>query len=198
MSRVDLRPFAATSHAKPGIPRAPFRWGGFTWATDGVIIVRGPSDAECIIDAGFGPLCQARLDASFQWSRGCEYRIEWEHPAQTDAPCECCGGTPQPCPECLETCVVCNGSGVTLQPEVFGWLDVGGFKLDVRQWMRLRALTGILFGRPLPVTRNFHDARALPFRADGGVRGVVAECLSEREPLASAVFIGGDVHGGAE
>lgn len=159
---IDLQPFCDTAEIRYYLMK-PFSRGGFTWATNGHILVRVPlreGVAPIEKDLAVEKIMKVHDGASFAPLPKVKFR---------DAPvgeCELCGGRGKEhdCPDCECKCEACDGTGKEVGR---GSVGVRGAIFDVKYIRMILALPGAEMAvGPLVV-----DAPA-PFRFDGGC-GVV-------------------------
>jgi hypothetical protein len=163
---VDLLPFCGASPKRAYFAR-PVTAGEFTYATDGVIILRVPrGDAEPTKDlpeialekpfegieaAGFEPLLTKRkLPAA---------------PEPKKVECYACEGskTEHGCPNCTCPCERCGGTGEVTDIDEKVSTTVRGVTFDLRYVLLMLSLPGV------EVATKADKDKPLLFRFDGGI-----------------------------
>ena len=169
MSEIDLAPFCEKADGYRLNIKRPFSRAGFTWATDGRILVRVPLRADVeenpnaphaerlfpdLADVTFAPL------PSVKWP---------EMP--TRAECKWCEGrgTQHDCPHCTCTCNECEGTGKDISA---AGVIVRGLHFNVAYIRLLLALPGLEF------TTKPKEGQPAPFRFEGG-EGVLVPMRGE-------------------
>lgn len=155
---IDLQPFCGNDECRHPYLMRPFTRRGYTYATNGHILVRVPPRSE-IPDSEK----DFRVERPFD---GIECAIFTPLPAfvvpKPDGDCEMCDGRgfEHSCPDCQCTCWACEGSG----SEVWGAgtsIEIGGVSFAAKYLLMMQGLPGIAIGRP-------RQEQSLLFRFDGG------------------------------
>jgi hypothetical protein len=164
MSSIDLSPFIGRDPFRPYLT-APFSVGEFTYATDGIVIVRVarlknvdelPKDSVLK-----DPDKVVAGAAKAFYASPPSYKLPPAPPADLD--CETCAGRGKvhSCPDCDCICDVCSGSGKQAS-ETKVSTEFDGVNFGLRYLRKVLALPGIEFSKP-------HFPEQMFFRFDGGV-----------------------------
>jgi hypothetical protein len=155
---MDLQSFCSTSPFRPEIS-GPFSQGDYTYATDGVVIVRVPSIAE--IEAREVPNNVGKLFANADMSQDFRLLRYVALPTPPTEECdECHGrGTLHDCPSCNCVCEECSGRGKT---EKDMSMYIGTQLIAVRAARKLMTLPNVR------VPSEMDAKQPIPFKFDGG------------------------------
>lgn len=159
---LDLQPFCGTEETQYYLMK-PFSRDGFTWATDGCILIRvaqreGIPDIEQKLNVS-KPI--ENIDAKTFFTPS--FKLP---PAPTETgPCPSCEGRgyAHDCPDCECECERCNAQG-TLDSEILISTKVGGNFFSLKYVRQVLSLPGV----EVSASADKNDA-PLFFRFDGGV-----------------------------
>lgn len=157
MTPADLQRFCSRDHRRPNL-HAPFSRGDFTYASDGVVIVRVARLAD-VAEISTAPAAESLpfADANAAFTKA---PTTIELPAVKELECECCSGrgSQHDCPQCTCECEECGGHGQVLETVTVG---IGPANFSAKHLKRILVLPNLQLG-PL----SFSDP--VPFRFDGG------------------------------
>ena len=162
-SPLDLQPFCSTDEVRPYLMK-PFSRHGFTWATNGHILVRVTLRSDISdVDKKFniaGPL-QDFESASF-------FKPEYFLPPPVPAPvgCAACDGRghEHDCPSCGCICGACDGKG-EVNPENNMSVSIGPTPFSLKYIRQILSLPGI----EIETLAADQSMKPLFFRFDGGI-----------------------------
>lgn len=132
---IDLKRFCGSDEYRPWI-RQPWSRGGFTYATDGKLLVRLPGAV-----APENPAAPDTSKLPFDRERTFR-RVTLALPDKREfEECESCNGSghQHDCPGCQCTCDWCDGSGL-VDPELRVSAELNGFLLSLKYARRLATL----------------------------------------------------------
>jgi hypothetical protein len=161
---VDLRAFVSPDHWRRSYRLAPWSAGRWTYATNGVVVVRVPRrvDFDVDVDAPSAKIDEW-LDEPGEPQLRAMPAADYNPPAKTCS--QCWGrGTVHDCPSCDCDCESCNGSGEAPARWSVEWF---GVHVDGNFWQQIATLPGARIGTE--ATRFGH----LRFTFDGGGAGAV-------------------------
>lgn len=162
---IDLKTFCSVrnhSDARKWM-KAPVSSGEYTYATDGVVMVRVPFRSD-VLEMNVG----VNLEKPYE-QFPCEVFDRYESiaiAANDDNECTLCDGRghEHDCPECHCQCERCYGTGtLPLGHDVS--IEISGVSFAARYILLLQTLPGILLGKPK------NGKSPLPFKFDGGGEG---------------------------
>lgn len=165
MSEIDLQPFCSTDPDRAYLMQ-PWTREGFTWATNGHILVRVPARREvvgnpeapnaarimaCHVGAEFSPLPA----------------VKWPDEPERKK-CEICSGSGRDPEFPTHLCFECEGDGNGFQPLTS--VLIRGVPFQVKYVRMIAALPGTEFAvSPNPPTENVRETKPTAFRFTGGV-----------------------------
>lgn len=164
---IDLAPFCYKSNDRPYLLQ-PWTRGGFTWATNGHILVRVPAHAD-VPDNKYAPNCE-RIIAYHDGATFAAFpAVKWPDPP--DDECSHCEGRgyKHNCPDCSCKCDECEGTGYA---KLTGSVTVRGVLYNTKYIRMIQALLNAEFAQK-PAKEQ-----PAPFRFDGGI-GCVMPMRSE-------------------
>jgi hypothetical protein len=157
---IDLHQFCSKDAYRPQMQK-PFNRGGYTWATNGAILVRAALDPQ------FFPLGESKLDveSAFKMFSPTDLRAPIASavlPAPGLVKCTECGGDGRQnaCPTCTCACFECSGTG---REEAKVSIRVSGALFDLKYIAQIVGLPGIKFQNRMP-----DNQAPMSFTFDGG------------------------------
>jgi hypothetical protein len=160
---LDLQPFCSTDEARWYLTK-PFSRDGFTWATNGHILVRVPLRGNIPdIDKKFN---QAKPIEGIETANFFTPHFNLPPAPSTSDPCPKCEGrgSKHDCPECDCECETCDGRG-DLDPERIISTRIGATIYSLFYVRQMFSLPNV----ELSVAEAKPDEKPLLFRFDGGV-----------------------------
>jgi hypothetical protein len=156
MAPINLQMFCASEENKYRL-NSPFSRAGYTWATDGKILVRVPL-REDVPEVGEAPHAEGawtHADGAFVPV------IAFDIPKADLMQCDMCDGrgTEHDCPNCECKCDECDGTG-HVEEAVF--VSIGKSAMQRKYAATIMALPSLEVEIPMP------DAQRMHFRFDGG------------------------------
>jgi hypothetical protein len=157
---INLQPFCSTDASRPGLLQ-PFSLGGYTYATNGQILVRVPRREDVPERVAAPNPTRHFADVS---------HVSWRPlrtvniPAAIKKPCPSCDGrgTEHDCPNCECECDDCGGSGTVVG---LASISIGAGPFNAEYVRLLASLPGILVPETVEAGPN---PPPMPFKFDGG------------------------------
>lgn len=158
MADIDLTPFCEKPDGYREYLKRPFSRAGFTWATDGRILVRVPLRAD-VEENPKAPHAE-KIIPDFA---GVEFAplpaVKWPKMPERDD-CVACQGRGHECPDCTCECVECDGMGKHMAAAS---VTVRGVLFNVDYIRLIMSLPGLEF------TTKPKGYASSPFHFDGGI-----------------------------
>jgi hypothetical protein len=190
MSEIDLQPFCSTEAGRAYLTK-PWTRDGFTWATNGHILVRIPA-RRGIKKNPMAPDAKRALECHREAEFAALPSVRWpdESPRRK---CEICGGNGKDPEFETEPCFDCEGDGLAHGPLTS--VLIRGVHFQVKYVRLIQSLPRAEFASaPNQALANFRDTQPSPFRFDGGVgalmpmsRSSLDNCLGDIEGLERAL-----------
>jgi len=161
MTVLNLDKYCGGDPRRPYLDN-PFSFGGYTFSTNGHIIVRVARRDEA--PKGAKPMTEAAAEYALCIDRACEFRpmSAYQFPQPDEAGCAACDGrgTGHDCPDCECVCPDCDGSGKSGQRRS---VSIDGALFDAKYIQWLLELPAV------EIETVIDGTRPLKFRFDGGI-----------------------------
>jgi hypothetical protein len=188
MTVDQLTPFLSTDPARVRL-HTPCTQDGFTWATDGAILIRCPMIPEVPPVEGY-PNCLAAWE---NFDAGADFQPLPPLPPpipESNRPCEECEGSGEvQCMACDHwgECRACKGRGSVREGET-RWMRLGGIAWNIRLFHKVATLPNPRFAivarKVCPHGSGFLPVGTIAFICDGGGEGIFLSRCQRRDVSA--------------